>query len=151
MLALQAPQRKAAGLPQFAHSRSRPGGGGVRCSTSSSSCAWWRVRGPRGEAEDETGDANLLEDEYDCETYDDAEFYQQVLKEFLESQAQTAGDLARARTTKRRKVVDRKASKGRKIRYHVHDKLVNFMVPAAFERPEFANKLFGSLFAYNAQ
>ena len=104
-----------------------------------------------GEAEDETGDANLLEDEYDCETYDDAEFYQQVLKEFLESQALTAGDLARARTTKRRKVVDRKASKGRKIRYHVHDKLVNFMVPAAFERPEFANKLFGSLFAYNAQ
>lgn len=30
---------------------------------------------------------------------------------------------------KKRKVVDRRASKGRKIRYTVMDKLVNFMVP----------------------
>jgi protein AATF/BFR2 len=32
---------------------------------------------------------------------------------------------------KRRKVVDRRASKGRKLRFHVHDKLVNFMSPAS--------------------
>jgi protein AATF/BFR2 len=31
---------------------------------------------------------------------------------------------------KRRKAVDRRASKGRKLRFHVHDKLVNFMAPA---------------------
>lgn len=31
---------------------------------------------------------------------------------------------------KRRKTVDRRASKGRKLRYHVHEKLVNFMTPA---------------------
>jgi protein AATF/BFR2 len=30
---------------------------------------------------------------------------------------------------KKRKLVDRRASKGRKIRYVVMDKLVNFMVP----------------------
>lgn len=32
---------------------------------------------------------------------------------------------------KRRKTVDRRASKGRKLRFHVHDKLVNFMAPAS--------------------
>ncbi|KAL8199175.1 UNVERIFIED_CONTAM: hypothetical protein K2H54_036205 [Gekko kuhli] len=31
--------------------------------------------------------------------------------------------------SKIRKKVDRKASKGRKIRYHVHSKLVSFMAP----------------------
>ena len=96
---------------------------------------------------EEEEEANFLQEEYDFETYDDAEFYQQLLKEFLESQSLTAGDIARSKHgTKRRKVVDRKASKGRKIRYHVHEKLVNFMVPANFDRPEFAETLFGSLF-----
>ena len=61
-----------------------------------------------------------------------------------------AGDIARAKSVKRRKVVDRKASKGRKIRYHVHEKLVNFMVPVVSDRAEFAENLFGSLFAYGA-
>ncbi|UPR01658.1 apoptosis antagonizing transcription factor [Chloropicon primus] len=102
----------------------------------------------RASAYDDNAEANLFEDEYDCETYEDAEFYQQILKEFLESQSLTAADIARAKSVKRRKVVDRKASKGRKIRYHVHEKLVNFMVPTSFDRPEFAEKLFGSLFAY---
>jgi protein AATF/BFR2 len=32
---------------------------------------------------------------------------------------------------KRRKAVDRRASKGRKLRFHVHDKLVSFMAPAS--------------------
>ena len=92
----------------------------------------------------------LLKDEYDCETYEDCEFYQQVLKEFLESQNLSAAEISGklTKSAKRRKVVDRKASKGRKIRYHVHEKLVNFMVPAAFDRPDFAETLFGSLFAY---
>mmetsp|Transcript_10445 Transcript_10445/g.27365 ORF Transcript_10445/g.27365 Transcript_10445/m.27365 type:complete len:83 (-) Transcript_10445:47-295(-) len=48
---------------------------------------------------------------------------------------------------KRRKVVDRKASKGRKIRYEVHDKLVNFMTPH-FEKydEERAKRIFATLF-----
>jgi len=33
-----------------------------------------------------------------------------------------------------KKEVDRKASKNRKIRYTVHDKIVNFMVPEESER-----------------
>ena len=97
------------------------------------------------------GEEKVEEQEYDCETYDDGEFYSQVLKEFLDSQSLSAGQIAKAKGAKRRKVVDRKASKGRKIRYHVHEKLVNFMVPAEFDRPEFAEKLFGSLFAYRSE
>jgi protein AATF/BFR2 len=48
--------------------------------------------------------------------------------------------------------VDRKASKGRKVRYNVHAKLQNFMFPmptaSAFETtgPQDADKLFQSLF-----
>lgn len=47
---------------------------------------------------------------------------------------------------KQRKAVDRRASKGRKIRYHVHEKLVNFMTPVDLEAPQFAAQLFGNLF-----
>jgi protein AATF/BFR2 len=47
---------------------------------------------------------------------------------------------------KQRKVVDRRASKGRKIRYHVHEKLVNFTTPVEQEGPQFAAQLFSNLF-----
>lgn len=36
---------------------------------------------------------------------------------------------ALARGKKVKKVVDTRASKGRKIRYHVHEKVQNFMIP----------------------
>jgi len=43
--------------------------------------------------------------------------------------------------------VDRKASKGRKIRYKVHEKLVNFAVPATDIRPAIDEDMwFKSLF-----
>lgn len=47
---------------------------------------------------------------------------------------------------KRRKAVDRRASKGRKLRYHVHDKLVGFMAPLELEAPRYAAQLFSNLF-----
>ena len=47
---------------------------------------------------------------------------------------------------KKRKQVDRRASKGRKLRYHVQDKLVNFMAPVEQAGHEIAAQLFGSLF-----
>lgn len=91
----------------------------------------------------------------DRDVYNDNEFYQALLKDFLASnegdqQAQGAtgeddiyvdgADLnltQRALERKRRlqetagpkKEVDRRASKNRKIRYVVHEKLVNFMTP----------------------
>lgn len=49
---------------------------------------------------------------------------------------------------KRRKNVDRRASKGRKLRYHVQEKLVNFMTPAESigSAPTLAVQLFNNLF-----
>lgn len=66
--------------------------------------------------------------------FDDGAFYSLLLKSFLQSasaNSQLGGeDLATLRQLKRRKnSVDRKASKGRKIRYVVHSKLENFMFP----------------------
>lgn len=51
-------------------------------------------------------------------SFDDGEFYQQLLKEFLSRAGAGAGPggAAAAPSQKRRKVVDRRASKGRKIR-----------------------------------
>lgn len=56
--------------------------------------------------------------------------------------------LAGARLPKRRKLVDRRASKGRKLRYHVMEKLVGFMAPAELVAPPFAEQLFGNLFSH---
>lgn len=71
--------------------------------------------------------------------YDDADFYQLLLKELVdqrtvESAAEQSSAVASVMLTankeaKTRKVVDRKASKGRKLRFTVHEKLQNFMAP----------------------
>ncbi|KAK9806267.1 hypothetical protein WJX72_007880 [[Myrmecia] bisecta] len=47
---------------------------------------------------------------------------------------------------KKRKLVDRRASKGRKLRYHVQEKLVNFMAPVQAETPAVTMQLFSNLF-----
>lgn len=71
--------------------------------------------------------------------YDDADFYQLLLKELVdqrtvESAAEQSSAVASVMLTankeaRTRKVVDRKASKGRKLRFTVHEKLQNFMAP----------------------
>ena len=86
-----------------------------------------------------------------AELYDDADFYEQVLKEFLESAGGgVAGAAAATKPPKRRKVVDRRASKGRKLRYHIQQPLVNFCAPVELEVPAWAEKVFGQLFASKA-
>ena len=45
-----------------------------------------------------------------------------------------------------RRVVDQKASKGRKLRFDIQPKLVNFMFPAPDHPPSFAESLFDNLF-----
>lgn len=110
----------------------------------------------------------------DPETFDDSEFYSFLLKEFIESSGNTDASLysvgwlggygvawarlvtirgkalnrhlSRRQVPKKRKVVDHRASKGRKLRYHVHQKLVNFMAPVEVEEPAFADQLFSNLF-----
>lgn len=105
---------------------------------------------------------------YDMEVYDDRSFYSMLLKTFITSStaassasqgAGTSGtlfgsslrgdDLEALRKYKRKKLdVERKASKGRKIRYTVHTKLQNFMFPVPLIPPSHLDveRLHASLF-----
>uniref|UniRef100_A0A0D9V1N1 Apoptosis-antagonizing transcription factor C-terminal domain-containing protein n=1 Tax=Leersia perrieri TaxID=77586 RepID=A0A0D9V1N1_9ORYZ len=93
--------------------------------------------------------------EGDPELIDDSEFYQQLLKEFLESCDVGASESAfyalKKQQHKKRKPVDRRASKSRKIRYHVHEKIANFMAPVPMVVPPMASKLFENLFGMGNQ
>uniref|UniRef100_A0ACD5U7F2 Uncharacterized protein n=1 Tax=Avena sativa TaxID=4498 RepID=A0ACD5U7F2_AVESA len=93
--------------------------------------------------------------EGDAELIDDSEFYHQLLKEFLESCDAGASESAfyalRKKQQKKRKLVDRRASKCRKIRYNVHEKLANFMAPVPMTVPPMASKLFENLFGMGNQ
>ncbi|CAG8605614.1 2205_t:CDS:10 [Ambispora gerdemannii] len=74
---------------------------------------------------------------YDPEIFDDTDFYQQLLRELIENRMIDTDDpiaigmrwAALKQTKQKKKQVDNKASKGRRLRYHVHEKLENFMVP----------------------
>ncbi len=91
------------------------------------------------------------------EIFDDADFYGVMLKELLEQRSiesassveveQVAQQWKAAREAKTRKNVDTKASKGRKMRYTVHERLQNFMAPE--DRASWGERqideLFGSL------
>ncbi|PVU93639.1 hypothetical protein BB561_003134 [Smittium simulii] len=90
---------------------------------------------------------NKIEKEIET-IYDDADFYQSLLKDLIDSRssasANVLGDSNSAALTNpglqwatiqksmnntKKKTVDTKASKGRKIRYQVFEKLENFMAP----------------------
>lgn len=80
---------------------------------------------------------------FDTEVYDDRAFYSLLLKTFITANQSNhannnalglnADDLAQLKQYKRAKTtnkhIDRKASKGRRIRYTVHQKLAHFMFP----------------------
>ncbi|BGO95516.1 hypothetical protein NBRC10512_007774 [Rhodotorula toruloides] len=94
--------------------------------------------------------------EVDAECFDDSDFYQQLLRDVVESRMLDLDDAtmnqlrqatALARGKKVKKVVDTRASKGRKIRYHVHEKIQNFMIPieAASWHDEQTDELFAGL------
>ncbi|PIA15908.1 TRAUB-domain-containing protein [Coemansia reversa NRRL 1564] len=93
----------------------------------------------------------------DPEIFDDEDFYKQLLRELIESRMVDSNDpmgglgvrwaaVSQRSDTKKRKV-DTKASKGRKVRYHVLEKLQNFMppVPAGTWHEDMVNELFSSL------
>lgn len=76
----------------------------------------------------------------DPNIYDDGNFYQMLLKELVDQRrveslsnpVNAAGKTMQwtaVKEAKTRKVVDTKASKGRKMRFTVHEKLQNFMAP----------------------
>lgn len=69
--------------------------------------------------------------------YDDNDFYQVLLKDWTASHGALSSTTASAMSAillstnkkQHRENVDQRASKGRKIRYDVHPKLINYMVP----------------------
>ncbi|EME89460.1 uncharacterized protein MYCFIDRAFT_76802 [Pseudocercospora fijiensis CIRAD86] len=91
----------------------------------------------------------------DEKIYDDADFYGVLLKELLEQKSADSVAVSNIdvgfqmrRENKTKRNVDTKASKGRKLRYTVHEKLQNFMAPE--DRSTWGERqrdeLFGSLF-----
>ncbi|XP_046555266.1 protein AATF-like [Haliotis rubra] len=97
-------------------------------------------------------------DDYDGEVFDDSDFYHQLLRELIERKTSELNDpvaisrqwleIEKLRTKVKKKKVDTRASKGRKIRYDVHAKLVNFMAPMdhSIWSDDARNDLFKSLF-----
>ncbi|KAJ3307650.1 hypothetical protein HDU76_004469 [Blyttiomyces sp. JEL0837] len=95
---------------------------------------------------------------YDEEVFDDGDFYQQLLKELIESRMDNDDPLLMSikwaelkqmqNRQKKKRQVDTKASKGRKLRYHVHEKIQNFMAPQprGTWHDSMIDELFNSLF-----
>ncbi|KAM8977173.1 protein AATF isoform 2-T2 [Pelodytes ibericus] len=86
------------------------------------------------------GKSNSHLKDLDEEIFDDDDFYHQLLRELIERKTSSIDpndQVAMGRQwlaiqklrSKIKKKVDTKASKGRKVRYHVHSKLVSFMAP----------------------
>ncbi|CAZ86247.1 unnamed protein product [Tuber melanosporum] len=93
----------------------------------------------------------------DVEVYDDSDLYQMLLKALVDQRmidnANSGGPNGAVRWTtalrdaKVKKAVDTKASKGRKLKYQVQEKLQNFMAPIANNswNEHQIDELFGSL------
>ena len=94
--------------------------------------------------------------------YNDGKVYQNMLKDFIAASTTTntssnsASDTIKAmqarlqKQAKSKKKVDRKASKGRKIRYNIHDKLANFTFPVMRQVPAIQEDVwFKTLFGRN--
>lgn len=95
-----------------------------------------------------------------AEIFDDSDFYHQLLRELIEYKSNVGDnqseitqkfiELQKVRS-KMKKKVETRASKGRKIRYNVHNKLVSFMPPKDMSewtddaRTELFNSLFGGI------
>ncbi|KAF9648879.1 TRAUB-domain-containing protein, partial [Thelephora ganbajun] len=91
-----------------------------------------RTRVYRGKGERITSSLSSQPGEHDPELFDDTDFYQQLLRDVIDSRNGGSGSqdwIQAQKERKKKKVVDTKASKGRKIRYEVQEKLQNFMVP----------------------
>ncbi|KAF7294519.1 Sorting nexin-41 [Mycena kentingensis (nom. inval.)] len=110
-----------------------------------------RGKGARLGEEGKDAEADGGDNAVDVEVFDDTDFYQQLLRDVIDSRSNAGGGddwMAIQRQKKAKKKVDTKASKGRKIRYDVHEKLQNFMVPVPVSgmwHDEQIDELFSSL------
>ncbi|KAJ1726611.1 rRNA-processing protein bfr2, partial [Coemansia biformis] len=127
----------------------------------------YKIIGKGDDADDSDGDKAMREEalatvdahlkKTDPEIFDDTDFYQQLLRELIESRMVDSNDpmgslgvrwaAVNQRSDTKKRNVDTKASKGRKIRYHVMEKLQNFMPPIAAGtwHEDMVNELFSSL------
>ena len=100
----------------------------------------------------------VFTEESDPNVFDDSDFYHHLLRELIEKKtaaSSESGDSGRQwlqiqkLRSKLKKTVDTRASKGRKVRYDIHTKLVNFMAPV-HQTDQMADsaksELFSSLF-----
>ena len=90
--------------------------------------------------------------------FDDSDFYHHLLRELIEKKTTSStesGEVGKhwlqiqKLRSKLKKKVDARASKGRKVRYDIHTKLVNFMAPVRLsdQMPDNSRQeLFSSLF-----
>ncbi|XP_015222870.2 protein AATF isoform X1 [Lepisosteus oculatus] len=115
-----------------------------------------------GQEEEPALKANAHLKDLDEEIFDDDDFYHQLLRELIErktSEVDPNDQVAMGRQwlaiqrlrSKIKRKVDTKASKGRKVRFHAHSKLVNFMAPVDHgamnddARTELYRSLFGKV------
>lgn len=116
-----------------------------------------------GEAVDQPIKANTHLKDLDEDIFDDDDFYHQLLRELIERKTSAADpndQVAMGRQwlaiqklrSKIKKKVDTKASKGRKVRFQIHSKLVNFMAPIDHSSmsDEARSELYRCLFGQNA-
>ncbi len=95
------------------------------------------------------------EEEAGVDVFDDTDYYQQLLRDVIAGRGGSDGQAGEAqwltqqreRKAKRKKTVDTKASKGRKLRYEVHAKLQNFMVPVPVVGGEWHEEQIDGLFS----
>ncbi|KAL5531670.1 hypothetical protein ACEPAG_4547 [Sanghuangporus baumii] len=91
----------------------------------------------------ESSDLTASNPEETVDIFDDTDFYQSLLRDVIDARSGSGGTTAGLdgitadwRTTQqqrkkaRQKTIDTRASKGRKLRFDVHEKLQNFMAPA---------------------
>jgi hypothetical protein len=81
--------------------------------------------------------------------YDDGELYRALLREIIDSGDAPGGGLRYAqlsRSGRVRRKVDRRANKGRKLRYVTHEKLVGFLAPIPLPDPGPVDEIIAALF-----
>ncbi|KAJ4473701.1 apoptosis-antagonizing transcription factor [Lentinula aciculospora] len=106
----------------------------------------WRGKGQRLGVGVQEG----AESDRDPEIFDDTDFYQQLLRDVIDARNDSGVNdwMAVQKQKKAKKKVDTKASKGRKLRYDLHEKLQNFMAPIHVKgtwHEEQIDELFSSL------
>ncbi|KAG2366961.1 apoptosis-antagonizing transcription factor [Suillus spraguei] len=109
----------------------------------------YRGKGSRIGA-DKGDEGDEKEAQGNLEVFDDTDFYHQLLRDVIDTRGNGGNEdwMEVQKQKKAKKHVDTKASKGRKLRYEVHEKIQNFMVPVTTQgswHEEQIDELFASL------